>query len=64
MGGRGAGIDGHTLARMTRPATLGELRSSGWTSRQVKDELRANTVRKLMAGEPLVEGVVGYEDTV
>ena len=30
---------------MTRPATFGELRASGWTSRKVKDELRANTVR-------------------
>jgi magnesium chelatase subunit I len=49
---------------MTRPATLGELRSSGWTSRHVKDELRANAIRKLMAGEPLVEGIVGYDDTV
>ena len=49
---------------MTRPATFGELRASGWTSRQVKEEIRANAVRKLTAGEPLVDGVVGYEDTV
>ena len=49
---------------MTRPATFGELRASGWTSRQVKEELRANAVRKLTAGEPLVDGIFGYEDTV
>src|SRR5262245_47901566 len=49
---------------MTRPASLGELRDSGWKSRPVKEELRANAVRKLAAGEPLVDGVVGYEDTV
>jgi magnesium chelatase subunit I len=49
---------------MTRPATLGELRSSGWQSRPVKDEIRANTVKRLAAGEPLVEGLIGYEDTV
>jgi magnesium chelatase subunit I len=49
---------------MTRPATLGELRSSGWKSRLVKEELRANAVRMLMAGKPLVEGIVGYEETV
>ena len=49
---------------MTRPATLGELHSSGWKSRQVKEELRANAVRKLLAGEPLIEGVIGFEDTV
>ncbi len=49
---------------MSRPATLGELRDSGWVSRPVKEEIRANAVAKLRAGEPLIEGVVGYEDTV
>ncbi len=49
---------------MTRPGTLGELRASGWESRPVKEELRANALRRIAAGEPLVDGVVGYEDTV
>jgi magnesium chelatase subunit I len=49
---------------MSRPATLGELRASGWVSRPVKEEIRANAVARLRAGEPLVDGVVGYEDTV
>jgi magnesium chelatase subunit I len=49
---------------MTRAATLGELRSSGWTSRPVKHEIRANAIARLRAGEPIVDGVVGYEDTV
>jgi magnesium chelatase subunit I len=49
---------------MTRPATLGELRSSGWESRPVKDEIRANAVRALGEGRPLVDGVIGYETTV
>ncbi len=49
---------------MSRPATLGDLRASGWESRPVKEELRANAVRALAEGSPLVEGVVGYEDTV
>jgi Mg-chelatase subunit ChlI len=49
---------------MNRAATLGELRSSGWESRSVMDELRANAIVKIAAGEPLVEGVLGYEDTV
>ena len=47
-----------------RPATLGQLRESGWQSVPVKEEIRANAVRKIMAGEPLFEGVVGYENTV
>ncbi len=49
---------------MTRPGTLGELRASGWVSRPVKQEVRENAVRRIAAGEPVVEGVVGYEDTV
>jgi magnesium chelatase subunit I len=51
------------------PATLGALRahktlSSQLTPRSVKDELRANLIRKLQAHEPLFPGIVGFEDTV
>ena len=49
---------------MSRPSTLGDLRASGWVSRPVKEELRANAVAALAAGRPLVDGVLGYEDTV
>ncbi len=52
------------LACMSRPATLGDLRASGWESRPVKEEIRANAVRVLSEKRPLVEGVVGYDDTV
>nr|WP_287390343.1 sigma 54-interacting transcriptional regulator [Candidatus Microthrix sp.] len=48
----------------TLPATLGELLASGWTSRSVVDELRANAIAKLRSGETLVPGVIGYDDTV
>jgi magnesium chelatase subunit I len=47
-----------------RPATIGELRASGWRSRSVKDELREHAIERIRAGEPLVAGVHGYEDTV
>ena len=49
---------------MHRPGTLGELRESGWVSRPVKQEIRENAVARIAAGEAVVEGVVGYEDTV
>jgi magnesium chelatase subunit I len=49
---------------MTQPTTIGELRASGWVSRPVKQEMRANAIRKMAAGEPIVAGVLGYEDTV
>ncbi|MHB8960466.1 MAG: sigma 54-interacting transcriptional regulator [Candidatus Limnocylindrales bacterium] len=46
------------------PATIGELRESGWHSRSVKEELRANLLAKIAAGEKTFPGIVGYEETV
>src|ERR1700741_321240 len=53
----------------TKPATLGELRklpgyAPGGARRSVKEELRANLLQKLHAGEPLFPGIHGYEETV
>ncbi|MGI8493037.1 MAG: sigma 54-interacting transcriptional regulator [Acidimicrobiales bacterium] len=48
----------------SRPATLGQLRESGWRSVPVKEEVRANAATRIAAGEPLVEGILGYDDTV
>ena len=45
-------------------ATIGQLKSSGWISRPIKEEIRLNAVTKIMAKQPLFEGVLGYEDTV
>jgi magnesium chelatase subunit I len=47
-----------------RPATIGQLRASGWESVPVKVELRRNAIARIRAGQPLVEAVLGYEDTV
>ncbi|HEX9635411.1 MAG TPA: magnesium chelatase, partial [Candidatus Limnocylindria bacterium] len=44
--------------------TLGELRASGYRPRTVKEELRANLVARLRGGEPLMPGILGYDDTV
>ncbi len=46
------------------PKTLGELRKSGYTSRSVKEELRANLIARIRSGKPLFEGIHGYADTV
>src|SRR5579863_5067435 len=53
----------------TKPATLGELRklpayAPGTPRRTVKEELRANILQKLEAGELLFPGIHGYEETV
>jgi magnesium chelatase subunit I len=47
-----------------RPATIAELHASGWRSRTVKEELRANLLARLAAGVEVLPGVVGYDDTV
>ncbi len=49
---------------MEQAKTLGELKTSGYQKRSVKDELRANLIRSLRAGERLFPGVVGYDETV
>jgi magnesium chelatase subunit I len=47
-----------------RPATLKELRDSGWQSKTVKRELRDNFLAALQRKDELFPGIVGYENTV
>ncbi|MEQ8786026.1 MAG: magnesium chelatase [Pirellulaceae bacterium] len=47
-----------------RPATLRELRESGWRSKPVKQEIHDNFMAMLAADEELFPGIVGYQDTV
>ncbi|HKC62457.1 MAG TPA: hypothetical protein VKB86_02415 [Pyrinomonadaceae bacterium] len=49
---------------MALPKNLGELKESNYKRRSVKDEMRANLIRKLRAGEKLFPGIVGYDETV
>jgi magnesium chelatase subunit I len=49
---------------MQLPATLGELKTSVYKRTSVKDELRANLIKKLRAGETLFPGIIGYSETV
>src|SRR5437763_4584882 len=49
---------------MALPKNLGELKESNYKQRSVKDEMRANLIRKLRAGERLFPGIVGYDETV
>src|ERR1700748_2072517 len=63
------------LSSPALPATLGELRASkefteAAVCRSVKDELRANLIRRLQdqasakVAEPIFPGIVGFDDTV
>ena len=47
-----------------RASTIAELRASGWRSRTVKDELRANLIARLADGRDVLPGIVGYDDSV
>jgi magnesium chelatase subunit I len=47
-----------------RATTIAELRASGWRSRTVKDELRANLIARLADGRDVLPGIVGYDETV
>ncbi len=49
---------------MNKAVTLGELKASGYKARSVKDEMRANLIKKLQSGEKLFKGVLGYEESV
>lgn len=44
--------------------TLGELKASGYKTRSIKEEIRANLLKRLKSHEPTFTGIVGYEDTV
>ncbi|HLN18197.1 MAG TPA: sigma 54-interacting transcriptional regulator [Acidimicrobiales bacterium] len=46
------------------PRNLADLRASGWTSTPVTDELRRNASKRIAAGETLVPGIMGFEETV
>lgn len=48
----------------TNIKTLGELRATAYQARSIKEELRANLVKKLQQKETVFEGILGFEDTV
>jgi magnesium chelatase subunit I len=52
------------MANSSKPATIGQLRESGYRVLTVKDEMRQNLIRKMRAGEDLFPGIVGYEESV
>ncbi|HEX9069462.1 MAG TPA: sigma 54-interacting transcriptional regulator, partial [Ktedonobacterales bacterium] len=52
------------MTHSNRPATVGQLRDSGYQVVSVKDEMRRNLMRKMRTGDDLFPGVVGYDETV
>ena len=46
------------------PATIGELRNSGYQSTSVREEIRRNLIAKIRAEEPVFPGIIGFDQTV
>lgn len=44
--------------------TLGQLKTAGYQSRSIKEELRTNLLRRLDRKEKVFDGIWGYEETV
>ncbi|MBN9392777.1 MAG: magnesium chelatase [Chloroflexi bacterium] len=51
-------------ASANKPATLGELRESGYQPLTVKEEMRKNLIEKMKKGDDIFPGIIGYEETV
>ena len=52
------------MSTSARPATLGELRASGYQSESVRQEIRRNLIARLRAEEPVFPGIIGFDQTV
>ena len=52
------------MPNSSKPATIGQLRDSGYRVLSVKDEMRQNLMRKMRAGDELFPGIIGYEESV
>lgn len=53
-----------TASQRARPATVAELRASGYVAKTVKEEIRANLIERLRTGADAFPGIVGFEDSV
>ena len=47
-----------------KPATLGQLKETGYCYRTVKQELRDNLISRLKGGKEVFTGILGYQSTV
>jgi len=59
-----ASVPDPVVTSSDRPATLGQLRASGYVPKTVRQEMRANLIEKIRRGVTLFPGIVGYDRTV
>jgi magnesium chelatase subunit I len=56
--------NGSNTARERKPATLGELKASGYQPVSIKEEMRRNLISLIKAKKPVFTGIIGYDETV
>jgi magnesium chelatase subunit I len=49
---------------MDFPTNLGDLLDSGYQPRTIREEIRANVYARLRSNTPIIDGMIGYDDTV
>ncbi len=52
------------MATTALPATIGQLRDSGYQSVSVREEMRRNLIAKIRAEAPVFPGIIGFDQTV
>jgi len=52
------------MARQDKVRTVGELKTSGYRSVTVREEMRRNLLAMIKGGKNIFPGIVGYQDTV
>lgn len=52
------------MSREIQAKTIGQLKKTGYKPRTIKEEIRANLIKKLQSGETTFPGIIGYEDSV
>lgn len=62
--GRTAWIGRERMATEQLPRTFGELKATGYKPMTVKEEMRRNLIKRIRAGQPLFDGIYGYEESV
>ncbi len=57
-------VASHSSQPSDLPTTLGDLEASGWRSIPVHEELRRNAAKRVGGGMPLIDGVLGFDESV
>ena len=52
------------MSKFRLPKNIGELNKSGYQTKTVREEIRQNLITKILNGDEIFPGIIGYSDTV